>query len=139
MKLNSIKKLGPSWSYSWIYNYLCITKVASSNSVHGEFYSMVFPVYSGFLHQKNWLPWYYWNIESSIKHHKPNYEKVIFLLTHNILVPTRTDVWCIQPFYSFCVTPSWYINIYSWWIAGNMCLFIIHESEEIWTNNWFTC
>jgi hypothetical protein len=33
--------------------------------------SVVFSGYSGFLHQKNWLPQYNWNIvESGIKHHK---------------------------------------------------------------------
>jgi hypothetical protein len=35
--------------------------------------SVVFSGYSGFLHQKKWLPWYNWNIvKSGIKHHNPN-------------------------------------------------------------------
>jgi hypothetical protein len=35
--------------------------------------SVVFPVYSGFLHQWNWPLPYSWNIvESGVKHHKPN-------------------------------------------------------------------
>jgi hypothetical protein len=34
---------------------------------------VVFSVYSGFLHQYNWPPWYNWNIvESGIKHHNHN-------------------------------------------------------------------
>jgi len=37
--------------------------------------------YSSFLHQWNWLPWYYWNIvESGIKHHKPtNHRRMSYL------------------------------------------------------------
>ena len=35
--------------------------------------SVVFFWYSGFLHQKNWLPLYSWNIvESGIEYHNPN-------------------------------------------------------------------
>ena len=35
--------------------------------------SVVFSGYSGFLHQRNWMPWYSWNIvESGTKHHNPN-------------------------------------------------------------------
>ena len=38
--------------------------------------AVVFSVYSGFLHQWNWMPRYNWNIvESGIKHHKPNHTK----------------------------------------------------------------
>jgi hypothetical protein len=38
------------------------------------FMSLVFFVYSGFLHKYNWQPWYYWNIVGSgIKHHNPPY------------------------------------------------------------------
>ena len=34
--------------------------------------SVVFSGYSGFLYQKNWPPWYHWNIvESGVKHHNP--------------------------------------------------------------------
>jgi hypothetical protein len=29
-------------------------------------------VYSGFRHQWNWLPRFNWNVESDVKHHKPN-------------------------------------------------------------------
>ena len=35
--------------------------------------SVVFTGSSGFLHQKNWPPWYSWNIvESGVKRHNPN-------------------------------------------------------------------
>ena len=35
--------------------------------------SVVFSVYSDFLHQYNWTPLYNWNIvESGVKHHNPN-------------------------------------------------------------------
>jgi hypothetical protein len=35
--------------------------------------SVVFSGYSGFLYQKNWLPWYNWNIvESGVKHQNSN-------------------------------------------------------------------
>jgi hypothetical protein len=36
--------------------------------------SVVFSVYSDFLHQYNWPPLYYWNVvESGVKHHKPSH------------------------------------------------------------------
>ena len=35
---------------------------------------MVFFQYSSFLHQKNWPPWYNWNIvESAVKHYKQTF------------------------------------------------------------------
>ena len=64
------------------------TKVACSNSAHGDVYSIqqyviiclsvtccrsvVFSGYSGFFHQQNWPSRYSWNIfESGVKHHNP--------------------------------------------------------------------
>ena len=43
--------------------------------------SVVFCVYSGFIHQYNWLLQYNWNIvESGVKHHSPNHNPSIVLL-----------------------------------------------------------
>jgi hypothetical protein len=71
-----------SWIYK--YRYLCnqclSPQVVSLNTTHGEVYSIqhhvihfisdlqqVFPRYSGFLYQWNWLPWYNWNfVESDV-------------------------------------------------------------------------
>jgi hypothetical protein len=44
-------------------------------------------MYSGFLHQQNWLPQYNWNIvESGIKHHNPNLLVHLFLKLIQIIV-----------------------------------------------------
>jgi hypothetical protein len=58
-----------------------MTKVVSSNTAHGEVYSIQQYVrkfvsdlrqVGGFLHQQNWPPRYSWNIvESGVKHHNP--------------------------------------------------------------------
>jgi hypothetical protein len=47
--------------------------------------SVVFSGYSGFLHQKNWLPRYNWNIvESGTKHHKHKPNKKLVLMKLNL-------------------------------------------------------
>ena len=84
---------GPSWSWlygSWIYNYLCNQCLSPLKLwVRTPFIARCFQynfmwlslsvtcdksvVFSGFLHQQNWPPWYHWNIvQSGVKHHKPN-------------------------------------------------------------------
>ena len=71
-----------------IQSVFITTKVACSNSAHGDVYSIqqyviiclsmtccrsvVFSGYSGFFHQQNWPSRYSWNIfESGVKHHNP--------------------------------------------------------------------
>ena len=94
---------GPSWSYaSWIYKYLCnqclsplrlwvqIPLMTNCTQYNIMWWSLSVTcirsvVFSSFLHQQNWLPWYNWNIvESGIKHHNPNPNNVVSYLCDEV-------------------------------------------------------
>ena len=84
---------------------LCIKFVNDLQQVSG-----FFPLYSGFLHQKNWLPRYNWNIvESGIEHHNP-----IHICSCPKPVPWILNIICCCP--PFCV--MWFKvrgNCWYWW------------------------
>ena len=104
-------------SWSWLYgngiynlqSVPIITKVVSSNLIHGEVYSIKHYVIMfvsdlrqvrNFLHQYIWQPRYNWNIvESGVKKHKPNHA------IYNIVYSTVKMTLHIWYFCVLCMTP----------------------------------